>query len=139
MSYRLAEKGVIRLVDGLRITRSMAEWEDYRAWLKAGGVPEPMIATQPPVPTLAELKKRRVQALSLEALAHVQAVMPEVGSMATAMLVRELWLSIAPAARQPTQDMQTVFAIFSAYRSAVIDVRKCSTPECVAAVTPTWP
>ena len=139
MSYRLAKNGVIRLADGIHVTRSMVEWAEYRVWLKAGGVPEPAIMTPAPAPTLGELKKRRIQALSLEAMAHVQAVMPEVGNMATAMLIRELWLSIAPAARQPTQDMQTVFAIFSAYRSAVIDVRNCSTPECVAAVTPTWP
>lgn len=48
MSYRLALIGVIRMPDGATITRDMAEWEDYRAWLRAGGVPEPMEIAIPP-------------------------------------------------------------------------------------------
>lgn len=42
MSYQLAETGVIDTSTGQRITRDMREWADYRVWLKAGGVPEPM-------------------------------------------------------------------------------------------------
>jgi hypothetical protein len=46
--YRLAQVGVMRLEDGATITRDMAEWEDYRAWLRVGGVPEPMEIAIPP-------------------------------------------------------------------------------------------
>lgn len=46
--YRLAHRGVIRLSDNLPITRDMAEWEEYRAWLKTGGVPEPEVFVTPP-------------------------------------------------------------------------------------------
>lgn len=53
MSYRLLTKGVLRLADNLAITRDMIEWCDYRAFIKGGGVPEPM--TAPPGPTLAEV------------------------------------------------------------------------------------
>lgn len=42
MGYRLADTGVVDMTTGQRITRDMREWEDYRAWLKAGNVPEPM-------------------------------------------------------------------------------------------------
>ena len=42
MSYRLAPRGVARLADNLLITRDMPEWEDYRAFLHAGNVPEAM-------------------------------------------------------------------------------------------------
>ncbi len=52
MTYQLAEVGVIRLADGLHLTRDMPEWEDYRAWLRDGNTPEPM--PEPPVDMDAE-------------------------------------------------------------------------------------
>lgn len=55
MSYRLLTKGVLRLSDSLVITRDMIEWVEYRAWRKAGGIPEPMIVPAPPEPTPAEI------------------------------------------------------------------------------------
>jgi hypothetical protein len=139
MTYRLAPIGVIRLADSLHITRDKPEWQDYRAWIKAGGAPEPMPIVAPPEPTLAELKKLRIQAMTAEALVHVQTVMPEISDLATASLIRELWLSIAPAARQPTTDMLTVIATFGELRRAIIAVRNCTTPACINSVTPTWP
>jgi hypothetical protein len=48
MDYRLAKVGVVRLEDGATITRDMDAWEDYRAWLRGGGVPEPMEIVIPP-------------------------------------------------------------------------------------------
>jgi hypothetical protein len=48
MTYRLATKGVTRIADDLAITRDMPEWEDYRQWLKTGGVPaQAIIETAP--------------------------------------------------------------------------------------------
>lgn len=46
--YRLLSRGVLRLADNRTITRDMVEWEDYRAWLKAGGVPDPEEVIIPP-------------------------------------------------------------------------------------------
>ena len=54
--YRLSSRGVLRIADGLAITRDMAEWQEYRAWLKAGNVPEPQPA--PPGPTVAEVLEK---------------------------------------------------------------------------------
>lgn len=54
MTYRLASRGVIRIADELPITRDMAEWQEYRAWLKAGNVPEPMPPAPEPPPLSAE-------------------------------------------------------------------------------------
>lgn len=51
--YRLAARGVVRIPDQKIITRDIREWEEYRAWLKAGNVPEPQPA--PPGPTVAEI------------------------------------------------------------------------------------
>lgn len=58
--YRLSPRGVLRIADGLAITRDMAEWQEYRAWLKAGNVPQPQ--PTPPGPTVAEvLEKIRIR------------------------------------------------------------------------------
>lgn len=54
--YRLSSRGVLRIADGLAITRDMAEWQEYRAWLKAGNVPEPQPA--PPGPKVAEVLEK---------------------------------------------------------------------------------
>ena len=48
MTYRLAPKGVTRIADDLAITRDMPEWQEYRAWLKAGNVPEPEVVVKKP-------------------------------------------------------------------------------------------
>ena len=55
--YRLLTKGVLRLSDNLVITRDMIEWGGYRAFIKGGGVPEPM--TAPPGPTLDDIKTNK--------------------------------------------------------------------------------
>lgn len=139
MSYRLLKIGVLRLADSAVITRSHPGWPDYRAWLKAGGVPEPMQTSPAPTPTLAELKRQRAHAITTDAIARIQAVLPEVSNMATAQLVRELWLSIAPAARQPTAKMGHVIAVYQAWGDALQAVKACGTAGCVADVTPAWP
>lgn len=139
MSYRLLPVGVLRLADAEVITRSHPGWQDYRAWLKAGGQPEPMAIPPAPVSSLAELKRQRAHAITAAALARIQSVLPEVSNMATAQLVRELWLSIAPAARQPTAKMGQVIAIHQAWGDALQAVKACGTAGCVADVTPAWP
>lgn len=52
-AYQLAEVGVIRLYDGLHITRDMPEWELYRIMLQSGYEPYPM--PSPDAPTVAEV------------------------------------------------------------------------------------
>lgn len=39
--YRLANSGVIRVDDGILITRGHQDWPYYLAWLADGGVPAP--------------------------------------------------------------------------------------------------
>jgi hypothetical protein len=59
--YLLAERGVVRLSDGAHITPDMMAWADYRAWLKAGGVPA---APAPVVPALGEVAARLKRAIT---------------------------------------------------------------------------
>lgn len=137
--YRLLKRGVLRLADNLVITRHMAEWEHYRQWMASGNTPLPMVIQTPAEPSLAEVKRRRANGITAEALARIQSVLPEVSNMATAQLMRELWLSIAPAARQTTAKMSAVVAIYQAWAAALADIKQCDSAACVANVTVAWP
>jgi hypothetical protein len=139
MSYRLLKIGVLRLADSLRITRDMTEWAEYRAWLASVNTAEPMIVEPPPQITLPDLKRRRIKQLTDEALELAADVLPEFGSLSSLILMRELYLSIAPAARQPTAKLTQVSAIYQEWETAVAAVRACATRECVAAVAPLIP
>ena len=92
-----------------------------------------------PVETLAEAQERRTAAIKAEGLARIQAVMPAVSDIDTLELVRELILSIAPAARQLTADMTTISNIYAAARTALIAIRNATTVAQVDAVTVSWP
>ncbi|WP_448508796.1 hypothetical protein [Immundisolibacter sp.] len=135
MSYKLTNIGVIRVADSLHITRDKPEWGEYRAWLRAGNVPLPMDVVPPPTITLPEAKKRKIKALTNEALARL----PEFVSIGSLILMRELYQSIAAAARQPTAKLTSVINIYLAWETAVDQVKACSTIQCVAGVTVSWP
>lgn len=79
--YRLLSKGVLRLSDSLTITRDMLEWEEYRAWRKNGGVPEPEVvvvlprwssieAAQLDVWTTVKSKRDALEATTFPYLGH---------------------------------------------------------------------
>ena len=69
-TYRLAPIGVVRTSDDLPIRRDMAEWQEYRAWLKAGNMPEPMPEPPPPPPPTPE---EITAQLTLAVQAHLDA------------------------------------------------------------------
>lgn len=49
--YAIAPAGVTRLADRVQIQRGDPGWSDYLAWLAAGGVPEAIPTTIPPIST----------------------------------------------------------------------------------------
>ena len=49
--YRLSPAGVTRISDGVQIHRGDPAWPDYLTWLAAGGVPEAIPTTIPPIST----------------------------------------------------------------------------------------
>lgn len=137
--YKLLRVGVLRLADGRRITQDMLEWAEYYAWRKSGGIPEPMDAEYVPSPTLDEVKAAKIRAIRDEALVRVNVHLPDATDISTLILLRELYLSIAPAARQPTTAMTGLINIYQAMRTAINEVRACSTTGCVNGVMPNWP
>lgn len=48
MAYRLLPRGVLRIADNLTVSRDMAEWDEYRAWMKEGNTPSPEEIIVPP-------------------------------------------------------------------------------------------
>jgi hypothetical protein len=139
MTYRLLPRGVRRIPDSLHITRDMPEWAEYRAWLKAGNVPGPADPVIVPPLSLPDIKRQKIHELTAEAVRRVGLVMPELADLSSLIVMRELWLSIAPAARQPTAKLTAVINIYQAWNTAVDAVKACASENCVAAVSASWP
>jgi hypothetical protein len=93
----------------------------------------------PPVESLADAKARRTTAIKAAALTRITAVLPTIDSFDTLDLVKEIVLSIAPAARQLTADLQAVVDIYTAAKTAIGSVQAATTVAQVDAVTVSWP
>jgi len=55
--YQLLPKGVLHLPSGQAIPPDLsnADWQTYRAWLKAGNTPLPPTVRAPPAPSVADI------------------------------------------------------------------------------------
>jgi hypothetical protein len=92
-----------------------------------------------PLP-LAVAKKAKRSSINDEAFFRVRARLGDIfGSPDGLNLVRVLWLSIAPAARQPTADMQWLIALALAVQAALGEVDAAATIAEVEAVAVAWP
>jgi hypothetical protein len=88
---------------------------------------------------LAAAKEDRIEAIRAEALTRMGEDFAALSDPDMVLVLRELWLSIAPAARQPTAKMTKVFDVYQAATSAVATVRAALTVAAVAAVVVAWP
>lgn len=99
-------------------------WEDFRSELVK----------------LAEAKTARITAIKTEAVSRMPAVFAPLALDAELFAVfRELWLSIASAARVPTPNLTTAINVYQAAATAIGQVRAATTVAEVAAVTVNWP
>lgn len=48
--WRALDRGVIRIADGVVATPGTPEWAEYVAFLRAGGIPDPMVVAAPGPP-----------------------------------------------------------------------------------------
>lgn len=87
----------------------------------------------------ADYKADRIAAIKADGLARIQAVFPAINSFDELALIRDLFLSILPAARSPTANWQRMIDIYTAGRKAVIGVNNATTKQQVDAVNPAWP
>lgn len=65
------------------------------------------------------LRQAKIDDLKLEGFLRIQAVIPGIISFEMLELVREFWLSVAPAARSPTIDFQRAIDTYVAGRDAL--------------------
>jgi len=88
-------------------------------------------------------KKLKISELKTEGVARIQDIFPAINDFDELDLVREQWLSIAPAARKATADFQSMIDIVQAGKAAASDINALTTiPEVQAydvVNTPTWP
>lgn len=138
--YQLLKLGVLKTDTGQRIVPACGSlWDDYQAWLAAGNIPDPYIPPPQPDETLEEAKKRRAYQIRMQGLTRMQTRFEGLRSFEMVRLVREVVLSIAPAARQLTADITWLGDTYQAGRDAIDDVQAATTIAQVDAVTPAWP
>jgi len=92
---------------------------------------------------LAGEKEEVVKLVKAEGLSRIKAFLPALATFDEVELIRELWLSISPAARAPTATLGSVTAVYQAGRDAVQAVNALATITEVRGYdpvnTPTWP
>ena len=119
-----------------------------QSYFKDGGIPvapeeitaiESIISAFDPLPTV---KAHKIAELKTEGLARIQAVYPAIKDWDDLELVRDQWLSTAPAARQATAEFQSMIDIFQAGKAAVTAINALTTITDVEAYdvvnTPSW-
>jgi len=138
--YQLMPVGVLKTDTGQRlIPQSGALWDAYRAWIKAGGVPDPYVPPVVPAETLAQAKRRKLHQIRDAGLARMQTRFPALQTFDAVQLLREVFLSVAVAARAPTADMAWLGQTYDAGRTAADQVLAATTIPQVDAVVPAWP
>jgi hypothetical protein len=68
--------------------------------------------------------------------------MPAINNFDTLELVREMWLSVAPAARSATTDFQMIIDIYQEARAGVVFLNSASDGEVASydvVTSPSWP
>ena len=92
---------------------------------------------------LPDEKAIKITELKAEALSRMQAVFPALSDFDDVAFQREFYLSIAPAARQPTANFQQIIDIYQTGLDARDAINALTTVAEVQAydviVTPAWP
>lgn len=117
---------------------------DINQLLLADGTPyDPPNGCEYEIVDTIDLREQRVIETTQEGLRRIQVYMPGLVSLYVLEPLRELWLSIAPAARAPTATMTAVINLYAYGRDKIVWLRNTATLEQVEAYDPTtdidWP
>lgn len=138
--YALRPIGVCDNAAGTLVQPDFGQvWRDYQDWLAAGNTPDPYVAPPPPAETLAEAKLRKAAAIRAEGLARIQTRFGALRDFEDLRLIREILLSIAPAALSLTANMAWARDTYQAGATALGQVAAAASIAEVDAVTPSWP
>ena len=92
---------------------------------------------------LVGMRTQKIKEIKEEGLRRIQLLIPGVKDIDTLELVEEIWLSIAPTARQATANFQAAIDIRVAAKAAIITVNGITTLIEMSAYDPTtdpgWP
>jgi hypothetical protein len=124
---------------GATIPSSHRWFQTYLIWLAEPNVPEPFETAQQ---ISDRLRNEKIQELKEEGLSRIKAIMPAISDFDTLELVREMWLSIAPAARSATADFQSIIDIYQAARDGVVFLNGATDGEVSSydvITSPSWP
>lgn len=87
-----------------------------------GQIPDGTMSTIYPVAIITSNKeKQRVNEIKEEAVIQMNIELPAINSIDEIELIREQWLSIAPAARNATVKFQKIIDIYIVAKAAIID------------------
>jgi len=141
MKYKLRQNGVVDTEMGISIPDSMdnRRWRQYLAWVADGNIADPEFTAQE---ISDNTRADKIQELKEEGLIRIQTIMPAIGNFDTLELVREMWLSIAVAARSATVDFQLIIDIYQAARTGVIFLNTATDSAVIAynvSTDPSWP
>ena len=141
MKYKLQENGVYDTETGQSIPNSTGNrhWRMYLEWVALGNTADPEFTTQE---IYDKALADKIQELKNEGLSRIQAVMPAINNFDTLELVREMWLSTAPAARNATATFQSIIDIYQAARDGVIVLNNATPAEVTTydvLTDPSWP
>ena len=141
MKYKLQEYGVYDTEENMSIPDSTdnRHWNMYLAWVALGNTADPEFTAQELADTARATK---IQELKDEGLSRIQVEMPAIINFDTLELVREMWLSTAPAARAATVTFQSIIDIYQAARDGVIVLNGATDGEVTTydiLIDPSWP
>lgn len=141
MKYKLQEYGVYDTEENMSIPDSTdnRHWNMYLAWVALGNTADPEFTAQELADTARATK---IQDLKDEGLSRIQVEMPAIINFDTLELVREMWLSTAPAARAATVTFQSIIDIYQAARDGVIVLNGATDGEVTTydiLIDPSWP
>lgn len=88
---------------------------------------------------LPHVKKQRIKDIRVESVSRIGLVYPWIDAFDKLDIVRDLYLSIAPAAREPKPGIATLIAIQQAATAAIAAVRAANDSAAVDAVVVAWP
>jgi len=88
---------------------------------------------------LPKLKQKKILEIKLQGLVFVQQIFPAISDLEELRLISNIMQSIAPAARQLTQPMQRVVAIWQIAQDCIEEVNASGDEASVEAVIPAWP
>ena len=141
MKYKLQEYGVYDTETGQAIPDSIGNrhWRMYLEWVAEGNTADPEFTAQE---IADQARATKIQSLKDEGLSRIQVVMPAIDNFNTLELVREMWLSTAPAARAATVSFQSIIDIYQAARDGVIVLNGATDGEVTTydiLTDPSWP